>query len=325
MNPAKNVAVAIVGACLALAHSVAFAQSDAGYPNRLIKIVVPFPAGGATDIMTRNVSQKLNEAWKQPVVVENRAGANGMLGADAVVKSQADGYTYLAATIAHAVNVSLFPKAPYQFQRDLRPVAIMGLIPLIPVVRTDSPIRSLNDLVVTSKSKNLNAGSSGNGTAAHLALELFKGTTGAKIQHVPYKGGAPAMTDLLGGQIDVIFALLPEALPHVKSGKLRAVAVTSDQRYPLLPDVPTTSEAGISGIEVTSWNGLMVPAGTPRDIVAKINAEVVRIIGAPDMKARIIEQGFQSVAWGLSETEKFIAGDVARWGKVIREANIKVD
>jgi len=325
MNPAKNVAVAIVGACLALAHSVAFAQSDAGYPNRLIKIVVPFPAGGATDIMTRNVSQKLNEAWKQPVVVENRAGANGMLGADAVVKSQADGYTYLAATIAHAVNVSLFPKAPYQFQRDLRPVAIMGLIPLIPVVRTDSPIRSLNDLVVTSKSKNLNAGSSGNGTAAHLALELFKGTAGAKIQHVPYKGGAPAMTDLLGGQIDVIFALLPEALPHVKSGKLRAVAVTSDQRYPLLHDVPTTSEAGISGIEVTSWNGLMVPAGTPRDIVAKINAEVVRIIGAPDMKARIIEQGFQSVAWGLSETEKFIAGDVARWGKVIREANIKVD
>jgi tripartite-type tricarboxylate transporter receptor subunit TctC len=325
MNPVTNVAAAIVSACLALAHSATFAQGGAGYPNRLIKIVVPFPAGGATDIMTRNISQKLNEAWKQPVVVENRAGANGMLGADAVVKSQGDGYTYLAATIAHAANVSLFPKAPYQFQRDLRPVAIMGLIPLIPVVRADSPILSLNELVVTSKSKNLNAGSSGNGTAAHLALELFKGMTGAKIQHVPYKGGAPAMTDLLGGQIDVIFALLPEALPHVKSGKLRAIAVTSDQRYPLLPDVPTTSEAGISGIEVTSWNGLMVPAGTPRDIVAKINAEVVRIIGAPDMKARIIEQGFQSVAWGLSETEKFIAGDVARWGKVIREANIKVD
>lgn len=315
---------ALLGAALVLFQTTAFAQGGT-YPSKLIRVIVPFPAGGATDIMTRNVSQKLSEAWKQPVVVENRAGANGMLGAEAVAKAPADGYTYLAATIAHGANVSLFPKAPYQFQKDLQPVAIMGLIPLVPVARADSPIRSLNELVSASKERNLNAGSSGNGTAAHLGLELFKGVTAARIQHVPYKGGAPAMTDLLGGQIDVIFALLPEALPHIRSGKLRPLAMTSDQRYPLLPAVPTTAEAGFPGIVVTSWNGLMVPAGTPQDVVAKINAEVVKIIGTPEMRARIIEQGFQPVGWGVSETEKFIAADVARWAKVVREANIKVD
>jgi tripartite-type tricarboxylate transporter receptor subunit TctC len=324
MRTIRRFVIAAAGACVALTHPIALAQS-AGYPTKLIKIVVPFPPGGATDIMTRNIAQKLGEAWKQPVIVENRPGASGMIGADAVAKSQADGYTYLAATIIHSANVSLFPKAPYQLQKDLQPVAILGLIPLVPVVRADSPIRSLQDLLVTSKSKNLNAGSGGNGTAAHLGLELYKSATGAKIQHIPYKGGAPAMTDLLGGQIDVIFALLPECLPHVKSGKLRALAVTSDKRHPLLPDVPTTSEAGIPGIEVTSWNGLMVPSGTPRDIVLKINAEVTRIADTPDMRARIIEQGFQPVVMSVSDTENFVKADVERWAKVIRDAGIKAD
>jgi len=306
-------------------HATVIAQGGTGYPGKPIRIIVPFPPGGATDIMTRNIAQKLNEAWQQPVAVENRPGANGMIGADAVAKAQGDGYTYLAATIAHSANVSLFPKAPYQLQKDLQPVAIMGLIPLVPVVRADSPVRSLQDLVASSKNKNLNAGSGGNGTAAHLVLELFKSATGAEIQHVPYKGGAPAMTDLLGGQIDVIFALVPECLPHLKVGKLRGLAVTSDKRYPLLPDVPTTSEAGIRGMEVTSWNGLMVPSGTPRDIVSKINAELTRISGTPEMRARIIELGFQPVAMSVGETENFIRTDVERWAKVIREANIKAD
>ena len=324
MKTIRHLVMAIAGSYIALTHSATFAQS-ADYPTKLIKIVVPFPAGGATDTMTRNIAQKLNEAWKQPVVVENRAGAGGTIGADAVAKSHTDGYTYLAATTAHSAGVSLFPNTPYQFQKDLQPVAVLGLIPLVPVVNANSSIRSLQDLVATSKGRNLNAGSSGSGTAAHLALELFKSATGAKIQHVPYKGGAPAMTDLLGGQIDVIFALLPECLPHVKSGKLRALAVTTDKRYPLLPDVPTTSEAGIPGIEVTSWNGLMVPSGTPRDIVSKINAEVARITGTPEMRARIIELGFQPVAMSVSDTENFISVDVERWAKVIRDAGIKAD
>lgn len=321
----RTLAVAALCIFSALATSVVSAQSASGYPSKVIRIIVPFPPGGATDIMTRNVSQKLSETWNQPVLVENRGGANGMIGADAVAKSQNDGYTFLAATIAHAANVSLFPKAAYQFQKDLEPVAMMGLLPIVPVVRADSSVRSLNDLLADSKSRNLNAGSSGNGTAAHLVLELFKGVTGAKIQHVAYKGGAPAMTDLLGGQIDVIFALLPEALPHIKAGKLRALAVTSRQRSPHLPDVPTTTEAGLPGLEVTSWNAIMVPAGTPRNVISSINAEVTRVISNPEMQARLIEQGFEPVAWGLGETEKYIAADVLRWGKVIREANIKVD
>lgn len=310
---------------LAIAFASAHAQGPVDYPGKSIRIVVPFPPGGATDLITRNVAQKLSEGWKQPVIVENRAGANGTIGADVVAKAPPDGYTYLAATIAHAANVSLIPTAPYQLLRDLRPVAIMGLIPLVPVVRADSPVRSLQDLVARSRQTELNAGSSGNGTAAHLTLELFKAATGARLQHVPYKGGAPAMTDLLGGQIDVIFALLPECLPHVKAGKLRALAVMSDQRYPLLPGVPTSGEAGIAGIEVTSWNGLMVPAGTPPEIIARINAEVSRITAAADMKAKIVEAGYQPVAMGVPETERFVRGDVERWEKVVREARIKVD
>jgi len=324
METMRYLVMAATGACFALAHPVATAQS-AVYPNKSVKVIVPFPAGGATDIMTRNIAQKLSEAWGQPVLVENRAGANGMIGAEAVARSPADGYTYLAATIAHSSGVSLFPSAPYQLQRDLQPVAIMGLIPLVPVVRADSPIQSLRDLVDASKSKSLNAGSSGTGSAAHLGLELFKRASGATIQHVPYKGGAPAMTDLVGGQIDVIFALLPECLPFVKSGKLRALAVTSDKRHPLLPDVPTTSEAGIPGIEVTSWNGLMVPSGTPRNVVLKINAEVSRIAETPEMKARIIELGFQPFAGSVSDAENFLRADVERWAKVIRDAGIKAD
>ena len=325
MNTVRHVAIALASACFALTHAIALAQGAAGYPSKPIRIVVPFPPGGATDIMTRNIAQKLSEAWKQPVIVENRPGANGSIGADVVAKSPADGYTYLAATIVHSANVSLFPKAPYQLLKDLQPVAIMGLIPLVPVVQANSSVKSLQDLVATSKNRNLNGGSGGNGTAAHLVLELFKSATGATIQHIPYKGGAPAMTDLLGGQIDVIFALVPECLPHVKSGKLRALAVTSEKRYPLLPDVPTTLEAGIPGLEVTSWNGLMVPIGTPGDIVSKINAEVSKISGTPDMRARIIELGFQPVGMSVSDTENFIRTDVELWTKVIREANIKAD
>ncbi len=321
----RPIAATLAAVFLTLAHSVAAAEGAQAYPSRSVRIVVPFPPGGATDLMTRNMAQKLSEAWKQPVVVENRPGANGMIGADVVAKSTPDGYTLLAATIAHSANVSLYPRASYQFQKDLQPVAILGLIPLVPVVNSASPIRTLQDLVEASKRRDLNAGSGGNGTAAHLTLELFKAATGANIQHVPYKGGAPAMTDLLGGQIDVIFALLPECLPHVKAGRLRALAVTAEARHPLLPDVPTVAEAGVPGLQVTSWNGLMAAAGTPPEIVAKINAELTRIAAAPDMNARIVELGFQPSPMSVRDAERFLKDDVERWGKVIRDANIKAD
>ena len=325
MPKLQNLTRTIFGACLTLVHAVALAQGAAGYPGRMIKLVVPFPAGGATDIMARNIAQKLNEAWKQPVVVENRPGANGTIGADAVAKSPADGYTYLVATIAHSANVTLFPNTPYQLQRDLQAVAILGLIPMVPVVHPSLPVRNLKELVAISKKQPLNGGSGGNGTAAHLTLELFKSVTGAKIQHIPYKGGAPAMTDLVGGQIEVIFSLLPECLPYVKSGKIRGLAVTTDKRYSLLPDIPTTSESGIPGLEVTSWNGLMAPTGTPGDIVTRLNAEVVRITGMPDMNARITELGYQTSAMSVGDADKYIKADIERWRKVIRAANIRAD
>lgn len=301
------------------------AQTGNEFPVRTVRIVVPFPAGGATDMMARNVSQKLNESWKQPVLVDNRAGANGMIGADAVAKAPADGYTLLVATIAHAANVSLFPKAPYQFEAELRPAAVLGLIPLVAVVRTQSPLKSLPELAEAARGGSLNAGSSGNGTAAHLALELFNRAVRGRAKHVPYKGGAPAMTDLLAGQIDVIFALLPEALPHLRSGRLRALAVTSDQRHPLVPDIPTTAEAGVPELVVTSWNVLMAPAAVPGDFLARVNAEVRRAMEEPELRARVVEQGFQPVGWSVGEAESFVAAEVQRWGKVIRDANIKPD
>ena len=310
---------------MALTHTMALAQGAVSYPGKAIKIVVPFPPGGATDVMTRNIAQKLSDAWKQPVVVENRPGANGTIGADAVAKSPSDGYTYLAATIAHSANVTLFPNTPYQLQKDLRAAAILGLIPLVSVVHPSLPVRNLKELVSISKTQPLSGGSAGNGTAPHLTLELFKSVTGATILHIPYKGGAPAMTDLVGGQIEVIFVLLPECLPFVKLGKLRALAVTSDKRNPLLPDVPTTSESGVGGMEVTSWNGLMMPSGTRDDIVTKLNAEVARIIGMPDMKSRLIEYGYQPSPMSVGDAERYLKADIERWRKVIREANIKAD
>jgi tripartite-type tricarboxylate transporter receptor subunit TctC len=293
------------------------------YPNRVVKIVVPFAAGGGTDVMARNIAQKLNEAWAQPVVVENRTGAGGIIGADAVAKSPPDGYTLLIGTTTTAINASLVVKPPYDMQRDLQPVAMLSFYPMAAVVLAESPVRSLQDLVALSHKQSLSAGSGGNGTPQHLVLEMFKGATGAKILHVPYKGGAPALAALLGAQNDVVFSLWPECLPHVQAGKLRALAVTTNARLAQMPDIPTTAEAGFPGVQATGWQGVMVRAGTPKDIVARINAQVSSIMAMPDMKSRIVEQGFTPVTMGVGETEKFVSADVERWGKIIRDGNIK--
>lgn len=305
-----------------IAAGPAAAQS---YPNRLVKIVVPFAPGGGTDVMARIIAQKLNEAWMQSVVVENRAGAGGVIGADAVAKSPADGYTFLLGTTTTAINASLLVKPPYDMQRDLQPVAMLSFYPLAAVVPAASPVRSLQDLVALSHKQALTAGSGGNGTPQHLVLEMFKGATGAKIVHVPYKGGAPALVALLGAQNDVVFSLWPECLPHVKAGKLIALAVTTDTRLAQIADVPTTAEAGFPSVQATGWRGVMVRAGTPKEIVAKINAEVNSIMAAPEMKSRIVEQGFMPVTMGVGETEKFVSADVERWAKIIRDGNIKAE
>lgn len=304
---------------------IAGPAASQGYPKRPVRIIVPFVAGGGTDVMARNIAQKLAEVWAQPVVVENRVGAGGIIGADAVAKSTPDGYTFLLGTTTTAINASLVVKPPYNMQRDLQPVAMLSFYPMTAVVLADSPVRSLQDLVALSHKQALSAGSGGNGTPQHLVLEMFKGATGAKILHVPYKGGAPAITALLGAQVYVVFSLWPECLPHVQSGKLRALAMTTTTRHPQMPDIPTTAEAGFPSVQATGWQGVMVRTGTPKDIVAKINAQVSSSMAAPDMKSRIMEQGFTPVTMGVGETEKFVSADVERWGKIIRDGNIKAE
>ena len=305
---------------LLLFASFAAAQS---YPYRPVRIIVPFAAGGGTDVMARNVAQKLNEAWAQTILVDNRTGAGGLIGADVVAKSTPDGYTLLLGTTTTAINASLAVKPPYDMKRDLQPVAMLSFYPMAAVVPAGSPVRSLKDLVALSHKQSLSAGSGGVGTPQHLVLEMFKGATGAKILHVPYKGGAPALVALLGGQNNVVFSLWPECLPHVQAGKLRALAVTTPARLAQMPDLPTTAEAGFPSVQATGWQGVMVRSGTPRDIVARINAQVNKIMAVPDMKAKITEQGFVPVTMGVADTEKFVNADVERWRKVISDGNIK--
>ena len=312
----------VLGLALGWLPSLAAAQE---FPTKAVRYVVPFPPGGLTDVMARNIAQKLNEKWKQPVVVDNRAGGNAQIGAELVAKSPGDGYSLLAVTLTHAVNVTLFPNAPYSLQKDLVPVAVVGSLPLMVVVNANSPYKTLADLIAAGKAKSFNGGSSGNGTPPHLGLELFEQEAKINVEHIPYKGGTPSLTDLMGGQIDLIVSNFPESLPHVKGGKLRALAVTSKERHPLLPDVPTTAEVGLPQLTITNWTGIMVPASTPAAIVAKVNADANAALAEPEMKKRIIEQGFQPVVTTPAEAKAFFDAEIARWGKLVRDRNIKPD
>ena len=321
-TPIRTTLALLVLASAMVAAGPAAAQS---YPSRPVRIVVPFAPGGGTDVMARNLAQKLNEAWGQPVVVENRTGAGGIIGADAVAKSTPDGYTFLLATTTTAINASFAVKPPYDMQRDLQAVAMLSFYPMAVVVPAASPVRSLQELVALARKQSLTAGSGGNGTPQHLVLEMFNGAAGVKILNVPYKGGAPALAALMGAQNDVVFSLWPEALPHVKSGRLRALAVTTPARLAQMPDLPTTAEAGFSGVQATGWQGVMVRSGAPKNIIARVNALVGSIMAVPDMKSKITDQGFIPVTMGVPDTEKFVASDVALWARIIREGNIKAE
>jgi tripartite-type tricarboxylate transporter receptor subunit TctC len=301
------------------------AASAQGYPSKTIRYVVPFPPGGITDMMARTIGQKTSDAWKQAVVVDNRAGGNALIGADLVAKSSPDGYTWLAMTITHTVNATLFPQAPFSFTKDLKAVSVLGSLPMVVVVPQGLPVKSLADLTALGHKRSLNGGSSGNGTPQHLALELYRQLAGINAQHIPFKGGAPSMISLIGGELDFVITGLPECLPHIKSGKLRALAIASSARHPFIPEVQTTAELGLPSLTITSWTGLMVPSGTPKDIVARINAEVASVLKQPDTAERVRAQGFDIVANSAEAAQSFMAAEVARWGKLVREANIKAD
>lgn len=287
-----------------------------------VRYIVPFPPGGLTDVMARSVGQKLAEVLKVPVVVENKAGGNAQIGADLVAKSAPDGSTLLAITLAHAANATLFPDAAYNLQRDLRPVALLVGSPMLVVVPANSPITDFKDLVRVSKTRTLNAGSSGNGTPPHLTMALFNDINQSTMTHVPYRGGAPAIADLLGGQIDIIFSNFPESVAHVKAGKLRAIALCSPTRNAMVPDVPTTIEAGMPALQVENWTAVMAQGKTPDAIVERYSREIVKLMGAPDMTERATQQGFRINAKGAEEFSAFLKSEIDLWARVIKAAKI---
>jgi tripartite-type tricarboxylate transporter receptor subunit TctC len=315
---------ATVGAFCAALAAGALAQ---GYPAKPVKVVVPYPPGGPTDIVARVVSQKLAEQTGQQFVVENRAGAGGNIGAEAVARASADGYTVLVATTAHAINPSLFKQLGYDLQKDFAPVSQLTGGPLVIVANPALPAKDVQQLIALAKSRpgRLNFASSGNGQSTHLSAELFSSMAGIKMNHVPYKGSAPALTDVIAGQADLMFDTMLSAMPQVKSGKLKALAVTSGVRSPAAPDLPTVAESGLPGYEAIAWNGLLVPAGTPRDVVARLNAEVKRTLELPEVKERFAAQGF-SAAWSPPEQyAAFIQSELAKWAKVVKASGATLD
>jgi len=317
------IGLACAVACVA-ASGLAMAQD---YPNRPVKLVVPYPPGGPTDIVARVVAQKLQEQMGQPFVIDNKPGAGANTGAEAVARSTPDGYTLLVATTAHAINPSLFSKLSYQLLKDLAPVSQLTSGPLVIVANPALPAQNIQELIALAKGKSggLNFGSSGNGQSTHLSAELFSAMAGIKMSHVPYKGSAPALTDVMAGQTDLMFDTMLSAMPHVKAGKLKALAITSSQRSPVAPHLPTVAESGLPGYEAIAWNGLLAPAGTPKEVVARLNAELKKVLENPDVRQRFEAQGF-AASWNSPATfGSFLQAEVDKWAKVVQVSGAKID
>jgi tripartite-type tricarboxylate transporter receptor subunit TctC len=307
---------------LATFTAAAHAQS---FPSKPVRLVVPFAPGGSTDIVARVLAQKLNEAWGQPVLVDNRAGGSTVIGTDIVAKAPPDGHTLLVTPAPFTIVPSLAPKLPYDPHKDFEPITLINTTPLVVVVHPGVPAKSIKDLVALAKSRPgaLNFGSSGSGGSNHLAGELFNATAGVKMVHVPYKGNAPALTDLVGGHIDLLFNGLTSALPLIKSGKLRPLGITSLKRAGALPEVPTVDEQGLKGFQAVAWNGLTAPARTPKDVIAKLNADVLKVIRSPELVEKLKSEGSDPVGSPVADYAAFLRDEIAKWRKVIQFANIK--
>jgi tripartite-type tricarboxylate transporter receptor subunit TctC len=312
-------AVFALGICLP-----AYAQAQT-YPSRPIRVVVPFAPGGAVDIVARMVSLRLGEALHQTVVVDNRAGAGGTLGTDIVAKARPDGYTLLIASMGVAVNAVLYPKLPYDTLKDLAPITMLAEQPNIVVVHPSVPAKSVRDLIALAKAKpgQIAYGSGGVGSNSHFATVLFVMMANIEMLHVPYKGLGPAITELVGGQVQMAVSNVSTALPHVKSGKLRLLAVTTKKRFPLFPELPTVSESGVPGYESSGWYALWAPAGTPPDIVAKLNSEVTRILTSATMKEQLGAQGLEAIPTSPDAFAKQLRVEIEKWGKVVKATGAK--
>jgi tripartite-type tricarboxylate transporter receptor subunit TctC len=298
------------------------------WPSKPVKYIVPFPPGGTTDILARIIAQKLSTSLGQPVLVDNKPGAGGNIGSDFVAKSPPDGYTILGGTISsHAINVSMYKKMPYDAIKDFTPVTLIGTNANVLVVHPSNPARNLAEFIANARKKKepLNFASAGTGTSQHLSGELFKSLTGLDMVHVPYKGSAPAIQDVMGEQVAMMFDTTVVAGPFIKSGKLRALGVTSAKRVKGMEDIPTVAEAGVPGYELVSWQGIFAPAGTPKDIVNRLNAEVAKILKMPDVAKRLEDLGLEASGISADDFAVFQKNEIAKWAKVIKAANITAD
>jgi tripartite-type tricarboxylate transporter receptor subunit TctC len=295
------------------------------YPEKPIRFIVPFPPGGSTDVLARRLASKFHESMGQPVIVENRAGAGGAIGSDLVAKAPPDGYTILiGVTGSHGVSISLNPALPYHPLRDFEPVSRVVTAPLVIITRPDFPGRTLADYVAYAKSKpgQVTYSSPGNGTSMHLTGEMFNLAAGTKLVHVAYRGSAAAMNDLIGGQVTSMFSDLLVAMPFIQAGRVRPLAVTSSKRHPMLPDVPSIAESAFPGFEALSWQGLFVPAGTPKGIVEKLNAQTRKALASPDIKDFFSAQGMEVRATSPAEFRSFIEREIPKWARTIKQANV---
>jgi tripartite-type tricarboxylate transporter receptor subunit TctC len=312
-------------ACFVIAlSSLVSAQGD--YPSRPIRLVVTVPPGGAADFIARLVGGKVSESLGQPVVVENRGGAGGTIAADAVAKAAPDGYTLLQNSITtHGVGPHLYSKLPYDPVKDFAAVSGLAVLPLIMAVNADLPSKSVQELITFSKSNAINFASSGNGGAPHMAAELFKSVTGAPITHVPYKGSGPAVADLVGGRVQIMFDAAPSLIAHIRSGKLRVLAAASTQRNRLLPEVPTFAELGYPKVAVSLWYGLLAPAGTPNSAIDKLNSEVTKVLQSPEVRERLQAQGAEPMPGTPQAFVSFMQEEMAKWAPVVKQAGVKLD
>ncbi|MEI7445824.1 MAG: tripartite tricarboxylate transporter substrate binding protein [Burkholderiales bacterium] len=316
-----------LGVGAGLGSTRVFAQGQPAWPERPLRLVVPFPPGGPVDAVARVVAPRLAASLGQPVTVENRAGAGGIVGAEHAARAPADGYTVFVCSIGHAVLPSLNAKLPYDFARDFVPVSMGAIFPIVVVAHPSVPVTSLADLAAYAKANpgKLSFGSAGNGGGTHLAGELFKTLTGTDLVHVPYKGSAPAMTDVLGGQIQLMFADAPTAVPQVTAGKVKALGVAQAARSPLLPEVPSAGEAGLPGYDAYSWSGFLVPTGTPAEVVRRLNAEIVKALGAPEAREALLARGAEPRAGTPEAFAGFVKAEMEKWGRVVRVNGIKGD
>ena len=312
---------------IGLIMGIPAAWSQSQYPSRPIRLIVPYPPGGAVDPIARTIGQKLNEAWGQPVVVDNKPGAGTIIGTEIVAKAAPDGYTVILASSNHAVNPAMYGKLPYDPVKDFTPINLVSIIPLMLVVNPQVPVKSTKELIDYLKTKpgQLNFSSAGNGSTTHLAGELFKSMAGVDIVHVAYKGSGPSVAGVMAGETSVASDSIFLQLPQVKAGKLRALAVTGTKRTSLAPELPTVSEAGLPGYEAYAWVGFLAPAGTPREIVQKWHQEITRILQLPEVRERQISQGVEPVGSTPEYFADFIKTEISKWGKVVKQAGIKLD